>query len=36
VEGEVRYEYAPLYDAPPGHVLLCCARPAASSLILDA
>lgn len=36
VEGEVRYEYAPLCDAPPGHALLCCARPASPTLILDA
>ncbi|MBS0418407.1 MAG: MOSC domain-containing protein [Proteobacteria bacterium] len=36
VEGEVRYEYAPLYDAPPAHALLCCARPASPVLILDA
>jgi uncharacterized protein len=36
VEGEVRYEYAPLCDAPPGHALLCCARPASPALILDA
>jgi len=36
VQGEARYEYAPLYDVPPGHVLLCCARPAGPDLILDA
>ena len=36
VQGEAHYEYTPLYDVPPGHVLLCCARPAGPDLILDA
>jgi uncharacterized protein len=36
VEGEVRYEFAPLCAPTPGHALLCCARPASLVLVLDA
>jgi uncharacterized protein len=36
VEGEVRYDFAPLSAPPPGHALLCCARPASLVLVLDA
>ena len=36
VEGEARYEYAPLCAPSPGHALLCCARPASALLVLDA
>jgi ferredoxin-NADP reductase len=36
VEGEVRYEFAPLCAPAPRHALLCCARPASPVLVLDA
>ena len=36
LEGEVRYDFAPLCAPAPGYALLCCARPASQRLLLEA